>query len=109
MMKTINILLMLVGSLTTASAGAADGERYTLPHSKAYLELCEHAAMSLHPGIIEIQREQHSDGNFWVHYQIMMPDSSEWVVVCDLANGKIIRDEKELSGDTKLKADPAQR
>lgn len=99
-MKTINILLMLASSLTAASVGAVESERYALPKTKAYLELCNQAAMTLHPGSIETQREQHSDGDFWIYYQIMMPDSSEWVVVCDLANGKIIRDAQEPSGDS---------
>ncbi|MBL1264372.1 hypothetical protein [Candidatus Methylomicrobium oryzae] len=108
MMKTINILLMLLGFLAITCVRAAGNERYVLPYSKAYLESCNYAALALHPGVIEVQREQHSDGNFRVHYQIMMPDSAEWIVVCDLADGKIIRNEQELSGDSGLKKDPAQ-
>jgi hypothetical protein len=30
---------------------------------------------------------------FWIRYQILMRAGTEWSVVCDLGNGRIVRDQ----------------
>ena len=78
-------------------------ERYrlTLPPSKKYIVLCQKEALLLHPGVIEKEQMQNGQGDFWVEYQIQEHDGegSEWLVLCDLKTGKVIRQQK-LIGNT---------
>jgi len=71
--------------------------RYTLPSSKTQLEPCRQKALLLHPGIIEKQQMLHRNGDFWLRYDIQAVDGSEWFMLCDLANGRIIREQKLAS------------
>ena len=37
----------------------------------------------------------HRHGDFWVEYQIQTgDDGAEWLVLCDLKTGKVIREQK---------------
>lgn len=107
-MKFSLYLIILSVFWGTVGADTPDSRRYVLPPSKVHIESCERDALTLHPGMIEVQRELHSDGNFWMLYQISVHDGSEWVVLCDLASGKIIRDEQEFSDDSPLEKEPVQ-
>jgi len=91
-------LLILVIFMKVASAAENDNDRYTLPPSKGYIEACTKQALMLHPGVIETERMHHQQGYFWMVYQIKASDSSEWLVRCDLATGKLIH-EQELDDD----------
>ncbi|WP_019867033.1 hypothetical protein [Methylovulum miyakonense] len=91
-------LLLLAAFLPAAHADANMTGLYTLPASKVYIEPCQREALLLHPGIIEKQRVLHRHGDFWVRYEILARDGSESVVQCDLANGRIIREQKLIDG-----------
>ena len=87
-------LLILATFLQVASADANDTGRYPLPPSKVYTKPCQREALLLHPEVIDEQRMLHRHGDFWVQYDIQAHDGSEWLVQCDLATGKIIRERK---------------
>ena len=88
-------LLILATFLQVASADANDTDRYTLPPSKEYIELCQKEALLLHPGEIEKERMLHRHGDFWVEYEIQARSTAaEWLVLCDLTTGKVIREQK---------------
>ncbi len=87
-------LLILAMSLQVAYADANNTDRYAPPPSKAYIEPCQREALLLHPGIIGKQRMLHRHRDFWMEYEIQVRDGSEWLVLCDLRTGKIIRDQK---------------
>jgi hypothetical protein len=93
-MKFERGLLILATFLQIASADADDTDRYTLPPSKVYIEPCQREALLLHPGVIEKQQMLHRHGDFWMQYEIQASDGAEWIVLCDLANGRIIREQK---------------
>jgi hypothetical protein len=86
-------LLILAALLPVASADVNDTD-YMLPPSKEYIKLCQREALRLHPGGIDEQRMLHSHGDFWVRLDVQAYDGSEWLVLCDLATGKIIREQK---------------
>ena len=88
---TLNLAL---DTIQVARADANDTNRYTLPPSKVYIEPCQRQSLLLHPGVIDEQRMLHQHGDFWVENQIHARDGSEWLVLCDLATGKIIREQK---------------
>lgn len=71
---------------------------YGLPASKTYFPVCRYEALQLHPGVIEKQQVIQHTPTFWVQYLIRGQDTSEWSVLCDLAHGNIIKEQK-LIGD----------
>jgi len=87
-------LLILAIFLKVASATENDNDLFTLPPSKVYIEACAKQALMLHPGVIEQARMQHQQGYFWVRYEIQSSDGSDWIVLCDMATGKIVREHK---------------
>lgn len=87
---TLNLALGAI-PVTHADTNVTD---YTLPPDKQFIELCQKKALLLHPGEIEKERMLHQNGDFWVEYEIQARGGSEWNVLCDLANGKIIREQK---------------
>jgi hypothetical protein len=62
--EVIFYLLIPAVSLATASEDESDTGPYALPRNKANLEPCNQAALTSHPGVIEVQREPHADGKF---------------------------------------------
>ncbi len=88
-------LLIFVTSLQVAMAADATitDNRYALPSNKSYIDPCQKEALLLHHGSIEKQQTLHRHNDFWVQYEIQMLDGSEWFVSCDLATGKIIREQ----------------
>jgi K+-transporting ATPase ATPase C chain len=89
---TLNLAL---DATPVASANANDAD-IMLPPSKEYIKLCQKEALLLHPGEIEKERMLHRYGDFWVEYQIQTGDGNgaEWIVLCDLKTGKVIREQK---------------
>jgi len=87
---TLNLAL---GAIPVTSADANDTD-YTLPPNKEYIKLCQQEALLLHPGEIEKQRMLNRHGDFRVEYQIQASDGAEWLVLCDLATGKVTREQK---------------
>jgi hypothetical protein len=75
------------------SADASITDRYALPPSKVCIEPCQREALLLHPGTIEKQRILYRHGDFWAQYEIQARNGSEWFVLCDLATGKVIREQ----------------
>lgn len=73
---------------------------YQLPPSKLQIETCEREALLLHNGEVEQERVFRQQDHFEVRYEIQVNDGSEWSVLCDLATGKIIGEQK-LLGDGK--------
>ena len=73
---------------------------YQLPPSKLKMESCEREALSLHSGTVEQERVFNKQDRFEVRYEIQTNDGTEWAVLCDLATGKIIGEQKML-GDGK--------
>ena len=92
-MEFVRGLLILAALLQVASADANDTD-YRLPPNKEYIKPCQREALRLHPGVIDEQRMLHSHGDFWVRLDVQAYDGSEWLVLCDLATGKIIREQK---------------
>jgi potassium-transporting ATPase KdpC subunit len=91
---TLNLALSAI-PVTSADANDTD---YTLPPNKEYIELCQKEALLLHPGEIEKERMLHRHGDFWVEYEMQAHDGVEWIVLCDLKTGKIIREQKLIDG-----------
>jgi uncharacterized membrane protein YkoI len=91
-------LLILATFLQVANVDADDTDRYGPPPSKIYIKPCEREALLVYPGAIDKQRVLHLHGDYWVEYEIQARDGSEWLVLCDLSTGKIIR-EQELLDD----------
>ena len=93
----INVLALnlALDATPVASANANDAD-IMLPPSKEYIKLCQKEALLLHPGEIEKERMLHRYGDFWVEYQIQTGDGNgaEWIVLCDLKTGKVIREQK---------------
>jgi hypothetical protein len=71
---------------------------YQLPPSKLQMGTCEQEALLLHSGTVEQERVFHQQDRFEVRYEILANDGSEWAVLCDLATGKIIGEQKLLGG-----------
>ncbi|NOT84716.1 MAG: potassium-transporting ATPase subunit KdpC [Methylococcaceae bacterium] len=67
---------------------------FTLPPSKVYIEICQKEALRLHPGELEKERMLHRHGDFWVESEIQTIDGSQWLVLCDLTTGKVMREQK---------------
>ena len=86
-------LLILATFLRVASADANDTD-YRLPPNKKYIKPCQEEALCLHPGVSDELRVLHSRRDFWVRLDIQTHDDSEWLVLCDLTTGKIIREQK---------------
>lgn len=93
-MKFSHGVLLMLTSLQVACADANNTDRYALPPGKVYIEPCHREALLLHPGVIEKQRMMHRNGDFWLRYEILANDSSEWLMLCDLANGRMLREQK---------------
>ncbi|MCQ8127654.1 hypothetical protein [Methylomonas rivi] len=83
-------LLFLLAAPSAADSNTAD--RHALPPSKVNIEACQREALRLHPGLIDELRVLPQPKTFWIRYQIQMRDGTDWFVVCDLSNGKIIHD-----------------
>ena len=92
-MEFVRGLLILTALLPVASVDANDTD-YRLPPNKEYIKPCQREALLLHPGEIDKQRMLHSHGDFWIRLDIQAYDGSGWLVLCDLATGKIIREQK---------------
>lgn len=84
---------MLLTYLQVGNADAGKTDRYKLPPSRVYIETCQREVLRLNPGLIDKLRVLPQPKTFWIRYQIQMRGGAEWSVVCDLANGKIIRDQ----------------
>ena len=93
----VNVLALnlALGAIPVTRADADDTD-FTLPPDKEYIELCQKEALLLHPGEIEKERMLHKHGDFWVEYEIQTGDGigAEWLVLCDLKTGKVIREQK---------------
>ncbi|TAK64119.1 hypothetical protein [Methylobacter sp.] len=81
------------GAVDRVDTNTTDG-RYALPPSKVNIEPCQRKALLLHPGTVEKQQILHRHGAFLAQYAIQAHDGSEWVVLCDLADGNVIREQK---------------
>jgi hypothetical protein len=62
------------------------------------METCRRDALLLHPGVIEKLQILHRLGDFWARHEIQASDGSEWLVLCSLATGHIIREQKLVDG-----------
>jgi K+-transporting ATPase ATPase C chain len=93
----VNVLAlnMALGAIPVVDADANDTD-FTLPPDKEFIELCQKEALLLHPGEIEKERMLHKHGDFWVEYEIQTGDGNgaQWLVLCDLKTGKVIREQK---------------
>ncbi len=85
------LIIAVAGPVANADVNT---NRYSLPSSKRYIEACGREALFLHPGVVEKQRVLHNHGDFWVRYEIQASDGPEWLVLCDLADGSVIREQK---------------
>jgi K+-transporting ATPase ATPase C chain len=92
----VNVLRLnlALGAIPVNIADVNDTNRYTLPPSKVYIELCQKEALRLHPGDIEKERMLHQLGDFSVEYEIQESNGTEWLVLCDLKTGTVIRQQK---------------
>jgi len=97
-MKLSHCLGTVVAFLQVTSIHAndtgIDSDRYTLPPSKVNIESCQNEALLRYPGEIRIERMRHRHGHYRVEYEVLVRDGSEWLVLCDLTTGKIIREQK---------------
>ncbi len=87
---------LLLLTLCWQAAGANDNKSHHFPPppSRAQIEACYRMAQVKHPGMIEYQRVLGRHGGYWIQYKIHILGGSMWSIVCDLANGGIIRDER---------------
>ena len=79
--------------LWLAASGAAfayDGGRFALPPDKSHIDPCREQTLLRHPGTITQQRIVHQPPAFWIRYTVEMVDGTEWLMVCDLADGNIL-------------------
>ncbi|MGZ4976108.1 MAG: hypothetical protein ACXV8O_03050 [Methylobacter sp.] len=74
--------------------GSDVNDRYTLPPSKVHIESCRREGQLRHPGMIERQQILHRYGDFWLRFEIQERGGSEWLELCSLETGKIIREQK---------------
>jgi hypothetical protein len=95
-MEFVRGLLILATFMPVASADVNDTNRYPLPPSKVYIQPCQRKALLLHPGVLDEQRMLHRHRDFWMEYEIQARGGAEWLVLCDLATGRIIREQKLL-------------
>jgi hypothetical protein len=86
-------LLLFVVWLQPANANTGKVDRYTLPPSKVRIETCQREALHLHPGMIAKQRILPQTTTFWIRYGIQMQGGEEWSVICELSDGRIIRNQ----------------
>jgi uncharacterized membrane protein YkoI len=84
------LILALVSQYTLAD------KSYQLPSSKLQMETCEREALALHAGEVEQERVFNKQDHFEVRHEIQANDGTEWAVLCDLATGKIIGEQKML-------------
>ena len=92
-MAFVRTLLILATFLQVASADANDTD-YRLPPNKKYIKPCQEEALRLHPGVSDELRMLHARRDFSVRLDIQAYDGSEWLVLCDLATGKIIGEQQ---------------
>lgn len=86
--------------LTLVSQYAFADNPYQLPPSKLQIDTCEREALLLHTGEVKQERIFRQQDHFEVRYEIQANDGADWSVLCDLATGKIIGEQK-LLGDGK--------
>ena len=91
---TLNLALDAI-QVTSSDVNDADN---TLPPSKEYIDLCHKEALLLHPGEIEKESMLHRHRDFWVEFQIQADGGAEWLVLCDLKTGKVMREQKLIDG-----------
>ncbi len=89
-------LLVLATSLQVASANVNIADRYALPPSKVYIDVCRREALLLHPGVIDKQQMLHRHDDFWLQFDIQARDGTKWIVLCDEGTGRIIREQKMI-------------
>jgi hypothetical protein len=89
-------LLMLAMLPPFVCAAGNPNDAYDLPHSKRDIALCQREALALHAGVIEQERAFHQQGSSWIRYDIQSSDNSEWSVLCDLATGKILGEQRRI-------------
>lgn len=89
-----NTIESLVGYASVDDVAESSEDRYALPSDKTRIESCQQEALFLHPGIVDKQQILHRHGDFLARDQIYLRDGSEWLVLCDLATGDIIRQQK---------------
>ncbi len=100
MISLIGLAVFLSASYSAEILSAADDKagsansRYTLPPSKKFIESCRTKAQLLHSGSVEKQQILKRHGDFWLRYEIQARDGSEWLVLCDLANGEIVNQQE---------------
>lgn len=93
-MKFVYALLILATCPQVVDADTQMTGRYALPLSKVNIEHCRREALLLHSGVIEKQRIVHRHEDFWVRFEIRTSEGAEWLALCDLASGSIIREQK---------------
>jgi hypothetical protein len=91
-------LLMLAAIFQVASGNENSADHYRLPPSKVYIEPCQRKALLLQTGLVENQKFFYHQQTFWIRHQIQAYDGSQWLVLCDLSNGKIVRQQKLIDG-----------
>jgi hypothetical protein len=84
--------------LTLVSQYVFADNSYQLPPSKLQMQTCQRQALLLHGGEVEQERVFRQQDHFEVRYELQANDGSEWAVLCDLATGKVISEQK-LLGD----------
>lgn len=89
-LKFSGLIIAIVSQYTLAD------NSYQLPSSKLQMETCEREALVLHAGEVNQERVFNKQEYFNVRYEIQANDGTEWAVLCDLATGKIIGEQKLL-------------
>jgi K+-transporting ATPase ATPase C chain len=91
----VNVLtLNLALNAFQVSTVDATNPDFSLPPSKANIELCQKETLLLRPGKIEKEQILGRSGNYLVEYELQTQDGTEWRVACDLKSGKVIREQK---------------
>jgi hypothetical protein len=93
-LKLCGGFLLLAFFQQMVKADVNNNDPYALPPSKEYVKSCKHEVLRLHVGQIEKEQLLHRHGAFLLQYTIRADDDSEWVVLCDITTGKIVKEQK---------------
>ena len=94
--RFISIVSLLLIPYINSLADNSAADPYALPKDKSAEEICLKAALKAHPGQVFSFKLYNESNNF--HYQYEINDKEKnWLVVCDGATKRIIKDESEDS------------
>lgn len=90
----ISILLATI-PLHVSQAGDTTFDPYAIPRDKSILGHCRQAALDEHPGQVKTLRTHNTAEGFHYEFEIEAKDRTSWIVICEGASRKLIRNQKQ--------------